>query len=188
MSQGKSIPSRIIPTLETEAQIVRCLCSLRYPSGPMIKCTRCGCLSHKKCVSVRDPFICEYCHQAAQRVLIETHNAFVTPTGSTIEISALKDALLNEFSVIEVCEIREHCVSSGQIATLLDHLLVYFATLDSNLDHLEQFSLNVIDEVHKDEVQKEISAKRDLYRRICSAVMEMKDEWDDYKKSLSVLP
>lgn len=186
MSETK-IPSRIIPTMETNAEIVRCVCPLRLPSGPMIKCTRCGCLSHKKCVSVSDPFICEFCHQSAQRILEDSFGTTVIPTGSSIQTFALKDALLNEFAITEVLEIKEHCASAGQIGTLLDHVAIYFTQLETDTNHIEQFCLSAVPENLKEKVKQEAEAKRNLYRKIASKSLELKKNWDNSRKSIIIL-
>lgn len=184
----KKIPARVIPMMESDSQIVRCVCSLRLPSGPMIRCTRCGCYSHKKCITVCDPFICEFCHQSSQRVLEESFNCMVTPSGNTIQLFALKDALLNEFSVLEICEIREHCISAGQISTLLDHLVIYYSALEADLEHVEQFCLSVVETPElQEQVKQEIEMKRNCYRKMCHLACELKKEWDSSKKSYTSL-
>ena len=184
---GTKVPSRIIPMMDTDSEIVRCVCPLRLPSGPMIKCTRCGCLSHKKCVNVSDPFICEFCHQSAQRILDESFGTMVTPTGSSIQTFALKDALLNEFAITEVLEIKEHCLATGQIGTLLDHVAIYFTQLETDTNHIEQFCLSVVPEEVKETVRQEAETKKSLYRKIANKSLELKKNWDDSKKSVTIL-
>ena len=181
------IPARMIPVIDPDAQVVRCVCPLRLPSGPMIKCTRCGCLSHKKCVTVTDPFICEFCHQAAQRVLEESYGTMVTPTGGTIQLFALRDALLNEFTALEVLEIKEHCAAGGQIGNLLDHIALYFLHLQTDLDHIEQFCLNAVPEELQERIKNEAEAKRELYKKISALAIQLKQHWNETKQKSTVL-
>lgn len=182
------IPMRVIPTFSNDSIIVRCQCRLRQPSGEMIRCTRCGCYSHKKCVKIQDPFICNYCHIASQKILLEQFNKTSTPSGILIDRNKLHNYLTNEKSMIKVCELREHSYACGHIAELLRNLITYLASLDLSLCHLERHIEDPVYDPIRDQVKEDISNNRKLFIRHVTILMQIVEKYENEKKKQNILP
>lgn len=184
-----AIPMRVVPTLPNDSVIVRCQCRLRQPSGEMIRCTRCGCYSHKKCVKIQEPFICNYCHIAAQKILLEKFNKTSTPSGIIIDRNKLHNNLINEKSMFEVCELRDHAYACGHVAELLRNLINYLASLDLSLCHLERHieEEQVYDPI-REQISNDISNKRKLNIRHVTFLMNILEKFENEKKKQDILP
>lgn len=186
-SQTLQITPRVIPNIPNDNVIVRCSCPLRLPSGQMIQCTKCNCYSHKKCVRISDPFICDFCHYSNQYILEASFDSNITPNGSVIQLFALKDALIEQFTPIEICEIREHTIASGQVGALLDHIMIYFNDLEGDLNRLKVFCQHVAKDEYKQQIDKEIEEKATKYRELAALAAELKENWDESEKSYRIL-
>ena len=182
-----SLPPRVIPSLGGDAPIVRCRCCLRVPCGEMVRCTRCGCLSHLSCVGVRDPFVCSFCHVSAQKLLADHFNK-AAAGGAVIDRFRLHDHVVNVMRPIEVCELREHSYASGHVAELIRTLALHVASLDLALCRLENHLKDPVYEPMREDLKKAIESDKKLYNRHAEILLEILNRYQKMKNSQNILP
>lgn len=182
------MPPRVIPNADSDVQIVRCQCSLRVPCGPMVRCHRCGCYSHEKCVTPVEPFTCAFCHMATERMLLDKFNKSATPTGVVVDHAPLGSALTAKLTPIQVCEVREHCLASGHIVELLDRLVVYLTSLEMSISTLELRAKDPAFAPIHDELMAEITKKREILTRHSLILTKLTEEIRKVKQEQLFLP
>lgn len=180
--------TRVMPSYDSELQIVRCQCHLRVPCGEMVKCTRCGCLSHKKCVVPEDPFVCTFCHRASQRLMIDSFNKSSTPSGMIIDRSALNSHIINQKNPIEVCEIREHTLASGHVIELIRKLISYLNSIDLSIRIMEQHLQEPIYDAVREQLVEALHVQKDLHYRHSQILFQALEKFETGIKAQRVLP
>ena len=188
MNDRDGIPMRVIPTLTNDSVIVRCQCRLRHPSGEMIKCSRCGCFCHQKCVKIRDPFVCPYCYIASQKILLDRFYKTSTASGAIIDRSKLHNCLINDKDLFQVCELREHSYACGHISELLRNLITYMSSLDLSLCNLARHFEDPVYDSIRDKITLEIAEKRKLYVNTVSVLMKTLEKYEKVKNNQELLP
>ncbi|KAH0785875.1 hypothetical protein GPJ56_010275 [Histomonas meleagridis] len=180
---------RVIPQLQNNLiKIVRCQCGLRVPSHNMIQCSRCGCYSHEECVGNPSPYICNFCHLASERIIVDKADKSISPSSIVIDRKALFSNLTSSKSIIQLCEIREHCLAAGHVTELIQHLITRLAAIDLELKTAEVQANREVYAPIKEELIKEIQQRRKEYVKCTSVLMEVLDRIENFKKKQKILP
>ena len=185
-----AVPLRVLPNTNSETMIVRCMCHLRVASGPMIRCSRCGCWSHEKCVSAPvTPFTCTFCAMTAEKMLLAKFNKTATPGGIIVDHQPLHNALVGRLNPVQICEVREHCLASGHVCELLDKVAMFLAASEMEISQFEN-SLAQMDSLEpvREQLALEIANKRKLLLRHSEIVTRLAHEMKQAKREQMVIP
>ena len=183
-----SMPVRVIPNTDSDVCIVRCQCALRAPCGRMIKCQRCGCYSHEKCVTPIEPFTCAFCQMATERMLLDKFHKSATQSGIVVDHAPLSSALTGKLTPIQVCEVREHCLACGHVTELLDKLVTYLVAVEMSVSKLEMRLNDPAFEPVHEELKKELEAKRQLLTRHTTILTKLDEQVRKVKQEQLFLP
>lgn len=184
-----SIPLRVIPNTKSDTMIVRCTCSLHVCSGPMIQCSRCGCWSHKKCVTAVTPFTCSFCSIMAERMLYTRFNKSATSTGLIVDHVPLKNSIVGRLTPIQICEVREHSLACGHSCELLNKLAMFISASEMQISQTERIlsQMRACDPI-RDQLSEEIQSKKKLLIRHSEIFMRLAEELRSAKREQLVVP
>jgi hypothetical protein len=139
-------------------------------------------------VSAATPFICSFCHLASEDLLLRRFNKSQTPTGAVVDRFPLHSALVSRLSPIEICELREHCLASGQVQQLLESLITYLAGLDMSLSIVAR-ALNKPEFAPiSDQLGREIDQKKRFLLRYGTILIDVLTQCEKVKKDQKILP
>ena len=181
------VSPRLLPMVVKDAKVVRCICASSQIMGDMVRCKKCLCLSHQQCVKKAEDFICEFCMQAAQGIIKQDFNSLITPEGVVFEIDALKDFLVHEITMLEICEVREHSTAAPQVITLFALLMKYFACVNTQLDEFAIYAKSIVPQDLHSTIDEEIEIKRKAYQDILAVIMEARTAWLNEQNNAGLL-